>query len=74
MIKQKLGEELDGWIHTAFPFLFVREPSKLRVFMAQEGSLSLARIPGGGTTYETSVEGSLTFVEMSTSGVSSVRC
>jgi len=24
MIKQKLGDRLDGWIHTAFPFLFVR--------------------------------------------------
>ena len=25
MIKQKLGEELDDWIQTAFPFLFKRE-------------------------------------------------
>jgi CDP-diacylglycerol--glycerol-3-phosphate 3-phosphatidyltransferase len=25
VIKQKLGEELDGWIHTAFPFLFKHE-------------------------------------------------
>ena len=25
MIKQKLGEKLDGWIHIAFPFLFIRE-------------------------------------------------
>ena len=24
MIKQKLGDRLDGWIHTAFPFLFIR--------------------------------------------------
>ena len=25
MIKEKLGEELDGWIHALFPFLFKRE-------------------------------------------------
>jgi len=25
VIKQKLGGKLDGWIHTAFPFLFKRE-------------------------------------------------
>jgi phosphatidylglycerophosphate synthase len=24
MIKQRYGDRLDGWIHTAFPFLFVR--------------------------------------------------
>ena len=24
MIKEKLGHRIDGWIHTAFPFLFVR--------------------------------------------------
>ncbi len=24
MIKQKYGDRLDGWIHTAFPFLFIR--------------------------------------------------
>ena len=25
MIKQKLGKKIDGWIHIAFPFLFIRE-------------------------------------------------
>jgi phosphatidylglycerophosphate synthase len=36
MIKQKLGSRLDGWIHTAFPFLFIRplNPNLLTVIGA----------------------------------------
>jgi archaetidylinositol phosphate synthase len=36
MIKQKFGDRLDGWIHTAFPFLFVRplDPNTLTVIGA----------------------------------------
>ncbi|MBW2541893.1 MAG: CDP-alcohol phosphatidyltransferase family protein [Deltaproteobacteria bacterium] len=36
MIKQQLGDRLDGWIHTAFPFLFVRplNPNLLTVLGA----------------------------------------
>ena len=36
MIKQKFGDRLDGWIHTAFPFLFYRSlnPNLLTLFGA----------------------------------------
>jgi phosphatidylglycerophosphate synthase len=36
MIKQRFGDRLDGWIHTAFPFLFVRplNPNLLTVIGA----------------------------------------
>jgi len=43
MIKQQLGDRLDGWIHTAFPFLFVRplNPDLLTVIGAI-GSIAAA--------------------------------
>ena len=43
MIKQKLGDRIDGWIHTVFPFLFTRplNPNSLTVVGAV-GSLVAA--------------------------------
>ena len=43
MIKQKLGNRIDGWIHSAFPFLFIRplNPNILTVIGAV-GSLFAA--------------------------------
>ena len=43
MIKQKFGDRLDGWIHTAFPFLFYRplNPNLLTVIGAL-GSIAAA--------------------------------
>ena len=48
MIKQQLGDRLDGWIHTAFPFLFVRplNPDLLTVIGAI-GSIAAAGYIGG---------------------------
>jgi phosphatidylglycerophosphate synthase len=55
MIKQQLGDRLDGWIHTAFPFLFVRplNPNWLTVIgafgsMIAAGVLAQGWLVGGG--------------------------
>jgi len=49
MIKQKFGDRLDGWIHTAFPFLFVRplNPNLLTVIGALGSVLAAAAFAGG---------------------------
>ena len=49
MIKQQLGDRLDGWIHTAFPFLFVRplNPNLLTVIGAI-GSIAAAAALAAG--------------------------
>jgi len=55
MIKQQLGERLDGWIHTVFPFLFVRplNPDLLTVIgavgsIAAAAALAAGWLVGGG--------------------------
>ena len=55
MIKQQLGDRLDGWIHTAFPFLFVRplNPDLLTVIgaigsMAAAAAFAAGWLVGGG--------------------------
>jgi len=55
MIKQQLGDRLDGWIHTAFPFLFVRplNPDLLTVIgaigsIAAAAALAAGWLVGGG--------------------------
>jgi phosphatidylglycerophosphate synthase len=49
MIKQRFGDRLDGWIHTAFPFLFIRplNPNWLTVIGAL-GSVAAAVAFGSG--------------------------
>jgi archaetidylinositol phosphate synthase len=43
MIKQKLGSRIDGWIHSAFPFLFIRPLNpNLLTFIGAVGSLVAA--------------------------------
>ncbi len=55
MIKQQLGDRIDGWIHTAFPFLFVRplNPDLLTVIgaigsIAAAAALAAGWLVGGG--------------------------
>ena len=55
MIKQQLGDRLDGWIHTAFPFLFVRplNPDLLTVIgaigsIAAAAAFAAGWLVGGG--------------------------
>ena len=49
MIKQQLGDRLDGWIHTAFPFLFVRplNPNLLTVIGAVGSIVAAAAFAEG---------------------------
>jgi CDP-diacylglycerol--glycerol-3-phosphate 3-phosphatidyltransferase len=49
MIKEKLGDRLDGWIHTALPFLFVRsiDPNLLTVVGALVSLLAAAAFAAG---------------------------
>jgi phosphatidylglycerophosphate synthase len=49
MIKQKYGDHIDGWIHTAFPFLFIRplDPNLLTV-IGTLGSVAAAAALAGG--------------------------
>ena len=49
MIKQQLGDRLDGWIHTAFPFLFVRplNPNLLTVIGAIGSIVAAAAFAAG---------------------------
>ena len=55
MIKHHLGDRIDGWIHTAFPFLFVRplNPDLLTVIgaigsIAAAAALAAGWLVGGG--------------------------
>jgi len=55
MIKQKLGDRRDGWIHTACPFLFVRplNPNLLTVIgaigsLAAAAAFATGSLVGGG--------------------------
>ena len=49
MIKQKYGDRIDGWIHTGFPFLFVRplDPNLLTV-IGTLGSIAAAAALASG--------------------------
>ena len=49
MIKEKLGDRLDGWIHTALPFLFSRpiDPNLLTVVGALVSLLAAAAFAAG---------------------------
>lgn len=49
MIKAKLGDRIDGWLHTAAPFLFRREidPNHLTVAGALVSLLAAAMFPPG---------------------------
>jgi CDP-diacylglycerol--glycerol-3-phosphate 3-phosphatidyltransferase len=49
MIKEKIGDRLDGWIHTALPFLFVRsiDPNLLTVVGALVSLLAAAAFAAG---------------------------
>jgi len=49
MIKNHLGDRLDGWIHTAFPFLFVRplDPNLLTVIGAVGSIVAAAAFAQG---------------------------
>jgi phosphatidylglycerophosphate synthase len=49
MIKQKYGDRIDGWIHTAFPILFIRplDPNLLTV-VGTLGSIAAAVALAGG--------------------------
>jgi len=49
MIKQKLGDRIDGWIHTAFPFLFIRplNPNALTVVGALGSVIAAAAFASG---------------------------
>lgn len=49
MIKQKLGDRIDGWIHIAFPFLFIRplNPNMLTVIGALGSMLAAAAFASG---------------------------
>ncbi len=49
MIKQKFGDRLDGWIHTAFPFLFYRplNPNLLTGIGALGSAAAAAAFAGG---------------------------
>ena len=43
MIKQKYGDRIDGWIHTAFPFLFIRPVNpNLLTLIGTLGSIAAA--------------------------------
>jgi phosphatidylglycerophosphate synthase len=49
MIKQKFGDRLDGWIHSAFPFLFTRAISpNLLTVLGAIGSLLTAAVFASG--------------------------
>jgi CDP-diacylglycerol--glycerol-3-phosphate 3-phosphatidyltransferase len=49
MIKQKYGDRLDGWIHTAFPFLFTRPLNpNLLTLIGTLGSIVAAAAFAGG--------------------------
>ena len=49
MIKQKLGNRIDGWIHSAFPFLFIRplNPNSLTVIGALGSLVAAAAFASG---------------------------